>query len=133
MLRFSHALLLGLLVSGSWLACGEKLNPKRDFPTGTAGTTGDAGGSEAGATATVSYAQVIAPMMKASCAVSSCHNSSDKTLGYAFDTYDGLKKDIAAANASIQDKTMPISPGADMSDAQRKTFQDWVTQGALNN
>lgn len=129
MLRFSHALLLGLLAAGSLVACGEKINPKRDSTGG--GTGGTAG--EAGPAGPVSYAQTIAPMMKVSCAVAACHNSSDKLLGYVFDTYEGLTKDLVEANDSIQGKRMPISPGADMSDAQRQLFQDWVTQGALRN
>lgn len=127
MLRFSHALLLGVLATVFLVACGEKINPKRD-PIGAGGAPGEAGTAEP-----VSYAQTIAPMMNASCAVSACHNSSDKLLGYVLDTHEGLVKDLAEVNDSIQQRRMPIPPGADMSEAQRRIFQDWVSQGALKN
>jgi hypothetical protein len=128
MLRFSHRVVLGVLTAGFLFACGDKINPKRDRPIAVDGGELDGGGGPV-----VSYSQTIAPMVKASCAVSGCHNSSDKLLGFAFDTYDGLKKDVAAANDSIQAHSMPIPPGAELTDAQRKTFLDWVNQGALNN
>ena len=96
---------------------------------------GGAGGTDAaaGGSTTVSYRNTIAPMMAASCAVSGCHNSSDQAAGFAFDTYAGLKADVDFASSAIQTGLMPISPGADLTAADKKNFQNWVTAGALNN
>jgi hypothetical protein len=100
---------------------------------GVGGTAGGSGGAGGSTTATVSYSKTIAPIMAASCAVSGCHNSSDRLLGYAFDTYAGLKANVDVANSAIQDGSMPISPGAALTAADKKNFQDWVTAGSPNN
>jgi hypothetical protein len=95
---------------------------------GIGGGTGGAGGST---TAVVSYAQTIAPMMKASCTQSVCHSSSKQAGGYAFDTYDTMKAGAADAIKAIQAGDMP--PNGGFSPTDLKNLQDWVTQGSLNN
>jgi hypothetical protein len=160
MLRFGYVVMLGSFVAFSLFACGEKLNPRGNAPLSAGGATGqggntdiggvDGGESEAGVgidggggvggggtggstTAAVSYSKTIAPMMAASCAVSGCHNSSDRELGLALDTYAGLKPFVDQSNTAIQDGSMPIPPGADLTATDKKNFQAWVTAGALNN
>jgi len=156
MLRFGYVVMVGSLFACLLFACGDKGAKPFNSAGGAAGTgmtggssgagggTGGVDGSavEAGAatggaggttTATVSYKNTIAPIVAASCAVSGCHNSTDMTMGYAFDTYAGLTADLDVANAAIQSGTMPISPGADLTAADKKNFQDWVNAGAPNN
>ena len=163
MLRFRYLVMVVSLFACSLFACGDKgakpsPNPSTGGATGGPSSTGgnadtggiDGGDSEAGVaidggggaggtavgvggSTTVGYKNTIAPMMTASCAVSGCHNSTDRASGYAFDTYAGLKADIDLASIAIQSGFMPISPGADLTAADKKNFQDWVTAGALNN
>ena len=152
MVRFGYAVTVGSFFVCLMFACGDKMNPKgtprNSGPAGAGGATenGDidgsvseagigcgAGGTGGSTTAAVSYSKTIAPMMAASCTVPGCHNSSDKTLGFTFDTYAGLEAYVDKANTAIQNGDMPIPPGADLTAADKKNFQDWVTAGSPNN
>jgi hypothetical protein len=48
MLRFGYLVMLGSFVACSLFACGDKLNPKGNAPTGSGGTTGEGGTTEIG-------------------------------------------------------------------------------------
>jgi hypothetical protein len=152
MLRFRYAVMVGSLFACSLFACGDKLNPKGNAQTGAGGTTGEGGStdtggidgsvSEAGAgidgaggttTTVVTYSKTIAPMMAASCAVSGCHSGSSPALGVGLDSYANVKSNLSLANGAIQDGSMPISPGAALTAADKKNFQDWINAGAPNN
>jgi len=119
------------LAAGLCLACGfdkDKQNPSGDFspPSGSGGSGG--GDTAAGG---VSYAQTIAPMMAANCAFSGCHGASNFQAGVRLDTYPNVVANAAAANADIQDQSMP--PGGPLSATDRQSFQDWVNAGTPNN
>jgi uncharacterized membrane protein len=120
MARFASMGFVSFLFGICLLACGDKQNPLGESK-GSCGI------------ANVSYAQTIAPMMAASCTLSGCHVSPTPVRGIALDTYDGVKTNAAAANAEIQAKSMPIDPGAALSDSARQTFAEWVACGAPNN
>ena len=139
MLRFGYLAMVGSFVAFSLFACGDKINPKGKAQTGGSTDSIDGSVSEAGTgidgttTIVVTYSKTIAPMMAASCAFSGCHWGSSPALGIGLDSYANLKFNLSLANTAIQDGTMPISPGAALTAADKKNFQDWVNAGALNN
>ncbi|HEX7507752.1 MAG TPA: hypothetical protein VF550_13325 [Polyangia bacterium] len=152
MLRFRSAVVVGSLVLFSLFACGDKINPRRNAPTGVGGTTGEGGSpdtggidgsvSEAGVgidgaggntTAVVTYSKTIAPIMAASCSISGCHSGSSPSLGLSLDSYASVKLYLSQVSGAIQAGSMPIPPGAALTAADKKNFQDWVSAGAPNN
>ena len=120
MSRFGYATMVGVFLGCALFACGDKNAQPYYLP-------------DSSATSSVSYALTIAPMMQASCTLSGCHAGSSPASGYAFDTYDNLKANVAAANSAIQAGRMPIGGGAVLTPADKTDFQDWVTAGAPNN
>jgi hypothetical protein len=140
MTEFKKTLAFGILAIVVPLGCGDKQNPLGDYQppgntAGAPGTGGDtgAGGGGAGGASGVSYADVIAPMMTQSCAVSGCHAGASPIMGIGLDTYDKVKANASAANAAIQSGIMPIPPGANLTSTDKQNFQDWVSAGAPNN
>jgi hypothetical protein len=154
MLRFGSVVMVGSFVAFSLFACGDKLNPKGNAPggaTGQGGTTDiggiDGGESEAGVaidgggsggtggstTAVVSYSKTIAPIMAASCAISGCHSGSNPAFALSLDSYANVMAYLSLVSGVIQDGSMPIPPGATLTAADKKNFQDWVSAGAPNN
>jgi uncharacterized membrane protein len=125
MVRFRSLLVLGALSATLALGCGDKQNPAGDFQT--------ACGSGASGGTVVSYKKTIAPMLAASCTVSGCHGGASPVMGIGLDTYDKVTANLAAANAAIQDQSMPLNPGVPLTDLDRQNFQSWVNSCAPNN
>jgi hypothetical protein len=143
MTEFKHALAIGILAIVATPGCGDKQNPLGDYQApgstagapgtgGTAGGGGSGGGGTSG-TSGVSYADVIAPMMAASCALSGCHAGASPTVGIGLDTYANVSTHASAANSAIQAGIMPIPPGANLTATDKQNFQSWVSAGAPNN
>ncbi len=132
--RFASVLAIGGLSFALLLGCGDKQNPAGDFrPPGSSGGLGGTDASGAGGSSGVSYAQTIAPMMAASCAVSGCHDATTRVADVALDSYDDVKASAAASNNAIQNRTMPMGSVPALTDADRQAFDSWVKAGAPNN
>ena len=121
MFRLASVVATGVLLLALLHGCGEKQNPAGDFRF-------DAGGGGG-----VSYAQTIAPMMAASCAVEYCHDSKMRTAGVALDTYENVKANAKKSNETIQNQTMPVGSVPPLTEAERQAFDSWVKAGAPNN
>ena len=123
MFRLSSLAALAVLALALPFACGDKRNPAGDFqqPSDASGGAG------------VSYAQTIAPMMAASCAVEFCHDSQMRTAGVALDTYENVRANAEKSNETIQNQTMPVGTVPALTEAERQAFDSWVKAGAPNN
>lgn len=128
MVRFGSTRLVSGLALIWLLGCGDKQNPLGDSPA-----PGQSDSGQSDSIAVVSYTETIAPMMAASCTLSGCHGGASPLMGIGLDTYEGVKAFAAESNAAIQAKTMPIPPGADLTDTDRENFDAWVKAGAPNN
>jgi uncharacterized membrane protein len=93
---------------------------------GTGGARPDAGGD---ATAQVSYAAQIAPLLAANC--TSCHGASNPSAGISLNNHTNVKANASRANSMIQSGRMP--PTGALSAANKALFQAWIDQGAPNN
>ncbi|HEY5281786.1 MAG TPA: hypothetical protein VIM14_03255 [Polyangia bacterium] len=95
---------------------------------GAGGIGGGTGGAGGAATAGVSYAQTIAPMMTKSCATSSaCHAGSDPDGIVSLDNYADVKQYAALSLKKINDGTMPVPPVAPLSATDKANLQAWIT------
>ena len=145
MLSIRTLTVVGSLCFCLLLACGDKINPKGDYPTGTGGTEGppptagiDGGEvSEAGAQGgtgggggttapAVSYTNDIVPLLKKACL---CHVVGGQEP--LLDTYPNVKKNAAASMQSINDGIMP--PASALSSSDKALFQSWINAGTPNN
>ena len=83
---------------------------------------------------TVSYIQVVQPLLDLNCSTSGCHNSSGAG-GYVLTTHEEVSTASSAVFAAMNHtgpNPMPI--GADkLPDSLIKQFECWITQGKLNN
>jgi len=126
MLRFSQAIVAGVMASTFLFACGDKINPKGDQPTDSAvaGSTGFDGGG-GGTDGPVTYTQAIKPILDKYC--TGCHSPA-LAIPPALDTYNDAKANASAAHDAIEAGTMPPSGKAPTA-AETQALQDWITQG----
>src|SRR5450759_4851903 len=108
---------------------GSPSDAGRDSGGGDSRATGADTGPAGDATAQVSYATQIAPLLAANC--TSCHGGSGPSAGISLNSYTNVKATANAANSAIQSGIMPSS-GA-LSAANKLLFQTWVNQGMQNN
>lgn len=89
-------------------------------------------------TASMSYANNIAPIMSSSCATSGCHTTSSKAGGYDLSNWAGVKASVTAGRlyGSIAQssgfKSMPQG-GSKLSDCNIAKIKSWIDAGAPNN
>ena len=84
----------------------------------------------------------ILPIFVSNCAMSGCHNSTDKADGYDLTNYDGIMTGITAFNASdskhiqymerTDDERMPVPPQAPVDAASIALIKAWINKGAPN-
>jgi hypothetical protein len=122
MLRFSQAIVVSLLASTFLLACGDKINP---MGSNTTGGGGGSPGVDTGTSTEVTYSGTIKPFLDTYC--TSCHQPS-KSITPPLDTYNDAKANATACKNAMQISSMPPS-GKAPSDAEKQTFQDWITLG----
>lgn len=127
MLRIGSLTIIGSLAL--LFACGDKINPRGDYPTGgTGGVPGVLdGGESAEAGLPPSFAYDILPLLKKSCA---CHVSGG--VPPLLDTYTNTKANARASMQTIDDETMPkgLPP---LSASEKALFQGWINAGTPNN
>ena len=121
MSRIARGLILALFAAAG---CGDKL-----YNDVASTAPGDAGAGGA-----VTYENQIKPILDTHCV--SCHTSSlsgpDRAgapAGFDFDTYQGAAATAVAANAEIQQGTMPLS--APLHDEEKRLFQQWIDNGLV--
>lgn len=125
---------LAALPLGSMFACGDKINPLGNHPTGTGGSGGPPGGgidggqvSEAGnPTGPVSFTNDIAPLLKKGCL---CHVQGG--VDPLLDTYTNVRANANAALQSVLAGDMP--PAGPLSSADTGLLQSWINAGTPNN
>lgn len=90
----------------------------------------------------LSFECEVLPIFQNNCAISGCHNSSDREAELDFSNYDGIIKAVTPnepKNSEIYNvitdmwfNTMPPSPHNVLSKEQRTKIAVWIEQGAKN-
>ena len=91
-------------------------------------------------TVNVKFSTFFLPLLNSKCNISGCHNSTDISGGWFFDTYDGVKYIIDNGNGLIvkaieHDPSVSAMPkaGTKLSDCEINKIKAWINAGALNN
>lgn len=85
----------------------------------------------------------VLPIFQSNCTQSGCHNSTDRTEGYVFDSYENIvsrgivpgdykKSEVYKAIVPLVGSSMPPSPYERLSDEQISTIALWIEEGAQN-
>jgi hypothetical protein len=131
MLRIGSLTIIGTVSLGLLFACGDKINPRGDFPTGepTGGTIGsvDGGGQTGEAGVPPGFTYDILPLLKKSCL---CHVQGG--VQPPLDTYSNVKANANASMQSILDGSMPVGLPP-LSTSDKNLFQSWINAGTPNN
>ena len=119
----------GVLALGTITSCKEQEEPTT---TTTSTTAGDCDGI------TPTYTLDVKPIMDVSCAISGCHNSTDRKEGLDYSTY-ALVKSLATDDAFVGSmnhtrgfKKMPEDRDK-LSDEQLKALSCWIQNGMPEN
>jgi len=84
------------------------------------------------ATDTVTYAQVIKPIIDQNCALSGCHVPGTGRVDYT--SFQGLKivaDDGRLRQRAVNERTMP--PSGPLNSCEIEQLEKWLNEGALNN
>lgn len=127
MLRIGSLTIIGSLAL--LFACGDKINPRGDYPTGGAGGVPGIfdGGESAEAGLPPSFTYDILPLLKKACA---CHVSGG--VPPLLDTYTNTKANAIDSMQSIDNGTMPVGLPP-LSASEKALFQGWINAGTPNN
>jgi len=121
----------------AWIEQGA-LNTTCQQTTDTTGTTDTTSYYNAFAC----FERDVLPVLRSSCAMTSCHDAATHKDGYVFETYASTMKAVVAGSPlssklyeviteSGEDR-MPPSPYSSLSSAQIDTIYNWIARGALD-